>query len=194
MTVPPAAAPAPAQMRLPNGITLIVRPAQISDCVFAFGSVKTEPSLQEPQGKEGVASVLGDAFAYGTQSRDRQAFQRAQDDIDTQIGGGTSFGMRTTSESFGRAIALLAEQELHPRLDQQTFGLSRRRALEELQTSLNSTGTDAENQLTAKLYPAGDPELRRPTARERPGALARRRAFLLRQDLPAGSDDDRHRR
>ncbi len=164
VTVPPAAAPAPAQMRLPNGITLIVRPAQISDSVFAFGSVKTEPSLQEPQGKEGVASVLGDAFAYGTQSRDRQAFQRAQDDIDTQIGGGTSFGMRTTSESFGHAIALLAEQELHPRLDQQTFALSRRRALEELQTSLNSTGTDAENQLTTKLYPAGDPELRRPTA------------------------------
>jgi zinc protease len=162
VSVPPAEA-APARSRLANGITLIVRPAQISDSVLAYGSVHTNSALQEPPGKEGVASVLNLMFAYGTQTRDRQAFQRAQDDIDTQIGAGPQFGMQTTSASFDRAVTLLSEAELQPRLDEPTFELARRRALEELQTSLSGTNTIANIALAKKLLPAGDPALRQAT-------------------------------
>jgi len=163
VTLPPPASAAPARTRLPNGITLIVRPAQISDTVLVFGSVRTSPPLQEPPGKEGVSTVLNAMFAYGTQARDRQVFQRAQDDLDTQIGAGPQFAMQTTSASFDRAVSLLAEAELRPRFDATTFEAARRRALGELETSLSGTGTEAQIQLARKLLPAGDPALRQPT-------------------------------
>ena len=79
--------------------------------------------------------MLNAMFAYGTQTSRPQAFQRAQDDLDTQIGGGSQFGMQTTSASFDRAVALLAEAELQPRFDQATFDAARQHALEELETA-----------------------------------------------------------
>jgi zinc protease len=162
VAVPPPAS-APARIRLENGLTVIVRPAQISDSVFAYGNVHTAPALQEPQGQEGVSNVLDAMFAYGTRDRDRRAFQRAQDDIDSQIGAGARFGLQTTSGAFERGVALLAEAELRPRFDEATFESARRRVLGELQASLNGTRTYSQIQLAAKLLPAGDPGLRRPT-------------------------------
>ncbi len=142
---------------------MIVVPETISNSVFLFGNVKSNPSIQEPLGKEGVSSVLAGMFAYGTKNRDRVAFQRAQDDIDSEVGGGTGFGVQTTSASFERAVALLAENELQPRFDQATFELSQRRAIEELETSLNGSNTIAMRQANRKLLPPSDPELREPT-------------------------------
>ncbi|GAC1493735.1 MAG: pitrilysin family protein [Vulcanimicrobiaceae bacterium] len=160
--LPPAQAQ-PERTRLGNGMTLVVRPATISDSVVAYGAIRTLPELQEPAGQEGVASVLEAMFAFGTQTRDRTVFVRAQDDIDATLGGGTSFGLQTTSRSFDRALALLAENQLHPRFDRATFDLARRRALESLQTQLSGTQSVAARRTAAKLYPAGDPALREPT-------------------------------
>jgi zinc protease len=154
---------APVQTKLPNGIDLIVVPETISDSVFLFGNVRTNPAIQEPDGKEGVSSVLGAIFAYGTKNRDRTAFERAQDDIDSEVAGGSGFGLQTTSADFERAAALLAENELQPRFDQPTFELAQRRAIGELETSLNGSNTIAMRRADRKLYPPGDPALREPT-------------------------------
>ena len=86
-------------MKLANGITLIVQPETISDSVFVYGSVKTAPSLQEPVGQEGIARVVEGMYGYGTQTQDRETFQRALDSADTELAGGSSFGMQTTSRS-----------------------------------------------------------------------------------------------
>jgi zinc protease len=153
----------PQQSKLPNGITLIVQPETISDSVFVYGNVKTAPSLQEPQGKEGVSRVLEGMYPYGTLSMDRQAFLRAQDAIDTSIGGGSSFGVQTTSRNFDRAMTLLAQNELQPRIDQTTLDVVRRRAIDGLQTELNSSHSIALQRAAEKLLPFNDPELRQPT-------------------------------
>ena len=159
----PASRLAPVVTKLTNGITLIVQPETISDSVFVYGSVKTAPGIQEPYGKEGVARVLEQMFDYGTQSLDRPAFQRAQDAIDSQIDAGSGFGAQTTSAQFDRAVALLAQNELTPRLDQPTLDVARRRAIDELQTELNSSRSIALQRAAEKLLPFGDPELRQPT-------------------------------
>ncbi len=156
----------PVQTTLPNGITLIVQPETISDSVFLYGNVRSNPSIQEPAGKEGVASVTNGMFQYGTRTRDRAAFERAQDDIDSEVAGGSAFGLQSTSASFDRAVALLAENELQPRFDAPTFELSRRRAIEELETALNGSNTIAMRRAERKLLPPGDPELREPTVSE----------------------------
>jgi zinc protease len=163
---PPAAGPAPAREKLANGMTLIVKPESISDSVFVFGRVKNSPALEEPAGKTGVAAVLSALFAYGTRGQDRLAFQRAQDDAESQVSAGTDFGLQTTSRAFGRGIALLARNELQPRFDQPTFELARRRAIDSLQTALNSTGTVVARRTAALMLPPGDPELREPTVAE----------------------------
>jgi zinc protease len=161
-SVPPSSL-APVQRKLPNGITLIVQPETISDSVFVYGGVKTNPALQEPVGKEGVSSILDGIFGYGSRTRDRVAFQRAQDDLDSSIQAGTGFGVQTTPKSFDAAVALLAESELQPRFDATTFDLARRRSAESLETALNGSHTIAEIRASEKLLPPGDPELRRPT-------------------------------
>ncbi len=157
---------APVQSKLPNGITLIVQPETISDSVLLYGNVRTNASIQEPAGKEGVSSVLGAMFAYGTKTRDRVAFERAQDDIDSEVAGGSGFGLQSTSAAFERAVGLLAENELQPRFDAPTFEISQRRAIEELETSLNGSNTIAMHRAEQKLLPPGDPELREPTPSE----------------------------
>jgi zinc protease len=159
----PASRLAPQTTRLDNGITLIVQPETISDSVFVFGSVKTAPSLQEPYGKEGVSRVLEQMFDYGTQSLDRVAFVRAQDAIDSQIDAGSGFGAQTTSAQFDRAVALLAQNELQPRLDEDTLDVARRRTIDNLETELNSSHSIALQRAAQKLLPFNDPELRQPT-------------------------------
>jgi zinc protease len=153
----------PVQTTLPNGITVIVQPETISDSVFVYGSVKTTPELQEPRGKEGISSILEGLYAYGTQTLDRAAFQRAQDDIDSTVAGGSGFGVETTSRNFDRALALAAQNELTPRFDEDDFEIARRRAIDELQTELNGTHVIATDGAARLLLPFEDPELRRPT-------------------------------
>jgi zinc protease len=159
----PASRLAPVVSTLANGITLIVQPETISDSVFVYGSVKTNPPLQEPYGKDGVARVLEQMFGYGTRSMALAAFQRAQDEIDSEIDGGSGFAAQTTSAQFDRAVGLLAQNELQPRLDQDTLDVARRRAIDELQTERNSAHSVAVQQAAQKLLPFGDPELRVPT-------------------------------
>ncbi|MBD5634375.1 MAG: insulinase family protein [Candidatus Eremiobacteraeota bacterium] len=159
----PASTLAPVRTKLANGITLLVQPETISNSVFVYGSVKSNPELEEPQGKEGVASILDGVFEYGSQTMDRLAFARAQDDIDSSVQAGTGFGVQTTPAAFARAVDLLAQIELHPRLDRPTFELARRRAGEALETSLNGSHTAALIRAAQKLLPPGDPELRRPS-------------------------------
>jgi zinc protease len=161
--VVPADAPAPTATDLPNGVHLVVEPETVSDSVFVLGSVRTNASLQEPDGQEGVASLLSTLFEYGTAGRDRASFVRAQDDLDTEITTGSRFVAQTTPKSFDRAVDLLAEGELHPRFDDATFTAVRSRALEELETMLGGTAYEIERNTAEKLLPAGDPELRQAT-------------------------------
>jgi zinc protease len=159
----PAQTRAPVQTKLANGITLIVQPETISDSVFVYGRVKTNLALEEPDGKEGVAAILATMFEYGTKNHDRPSFQRLQDDADTELSAGSGFGLQTTSRTFDRAIALLAENELEPRFDQTTFGFAQRRASDELASALGSSATLARRRTNEYFLPPGDPELREPT-------------------------------
>jgi zinc protease len=162
VVVPPDA-PAPTATDLPSGVHLVIEPETVSDSVFVFGTVRTNASLQEPQGQEGVASLLSTLFEYGTASRDRASFVHAQDDLDSQLTTGTRFVAQTTPKSFDRAVDLLAEGELHPRFDDATFSAVRSRTLEELDTMLGGTAYEIERGTAEKLLPPGDPELRQAT-------------------------------
>lgn len=159
----PSSTASPQEMKLANGITLIVQPEAISNSVFVYGRVKTLPALQEPPGREGVASVLDGVFEYGTAGADRATFQRELDAADAIEIGGSEFRLQATPQNFERSVDLLASNELQPRLDPGTIDIVRRRAAANVATSEGGTHDVAVKQAERKLLPAGDPELREPS-------------------------------
>ncbi|MDQ6781488.1 MAG: insulinase family protein [Candidatus Eremiobacteraeota bacterium] len=162
VSVPPSSL-SPVETTLPNGVRLIVQRESISHTVTVVGRVKSNPKLQEPAGKEGVADVLGGLFSYGTQSRDRLTFQKALDDISAQESAGSDFSLQVLSPNFERGVELLADNELHPALPDAAFATVKAQTAQGLAGTLTSPGYLTERALLAALYPKDDPLQREAT-------------------------------
>lgn len=160
----------PVDMKLDNGIRLIVQPSNISKTVTVVGHIDNNPKLQEPAGKEGVARLLDSLFDYGSTTLDRDAYHKALDDISANESGGTDFGVAALSDHFDRAMQLLADNELHPALPQQGFAVQQETLARALAGEMQSPQYKMMKALRAGLLPAGDPDLRLPTP-ETIGAL-----------------------
>ncbi|GGA46803.1 M16 family metallopeptidase [Dyella nitratireducens] len=154
---------APVDMKLDNGIRLIVQPSSISKTVTVVGHIDNNPKLQEATGKEGVARLLDSLFDYGSTTLDRDAFHKALDDISANETGGTDFGVAALSDHFDRAMQLLADNELHPALPQQGFTVQQETLARALAGEMQSPQYKMMKALRAGLLPAGDPDLRLPT-------------------------------
>ncbi len=153
----------PADIRLPNGLRLIVKRETISPTISIYGQVKCNPDLQIPKGKEGVDQVLNALFSYGTTTLDRIAFQTAVDDIGADISVGATFSLKVLSEHFDRGAQLLADNLLHPALPESAFTIVRQETSGALAGLLQSPDYLAKRALIAALYPQGDPSLRQAT-------------------------------
>jgi len=154
---------APVDMKLDNGIRLIVQPESISKTVTVVGHVDQDAHLQEPKGQDGVGRLLSSLFDYGSTSLDRTAFHKALDDIAATESGGTDFQLAAPSEGFDKGMQLLADNELHPALPQQGFDVQRSTLARTLTGELQSPEYKMFQALEHGLYPAGDPGLREAT-------------------------------
>ena len=148
---------------LPNGLRLIVQPERVSRTVSVYGRIRQVADMQEPAGQEGVAALTSAMFGYGTASRDRLAFRKAIDDIAAVESAGPSFGLKVLSPEFEHGMQLLAENELHPRLDEATFSVLRGQQEQSRAGLLRSPGYRAGYAANQAIVPAGDPTLRQAT-------------------------------
>lgn len=153
----------PSDIRLPNGLRLIVVPTTISDSIGVYGEVKNTPSLQTPAGKEGVNDLLDGLFSYGTTSLDRLAYQTALDEIAADVSTGTSFSLNVLKAHFTRGVELLADNLLHPALPEQAFKVVQSETADALVGKLQSPAWLAGQALHKGLFPAKDPSLRHAT-------------------------------
>ena len=144
-------------MTLSNGIKLVVQPESITHTVIVRGRIKNNADLQEPAGKEGVGSILGDLFRFGTTTLDRLAFASELDKISATISAGPSFSLSVTTDNFDRGVALLADDELHPALPAASFAVVQQQAVGTLAGVLKSPDFQAQIAMTKALYPANDP-------------------------------------
>ncbi len=103
LKVPTPSTP-PSDVMLANGIRLIVKTDTTSKTVSVVGSVKHNPDLASPAGKEGVSELLEGLFSYGTQTLDRLAFQKALDDISASENAGYNFGLHAFCVTISRAV------------------------------------------------------------------------------------------
>ncbi len=150
----------PVQTVLPNGLRIIVQPDHATHTVSVTGEIENDEQVEAPPGKEGVGSVTGDLFNYGTSSLDRLAYQQALDAIAANESGGTSFSIQALSPNFERAAQLLADNELHPRFVPQYFAIVKGQELGALTGDATSPDHLAAVATAKALYPPGDPAQR----------------------------------
>lgn len=148
---------------LANGIRLIVRTDRTSPTITVEGSVKHNPDLQTPKGKDGVDGILGDLYSYGTTSLDRLAFQKALDDIAVNVAAGYHFSLTAQKENFDRGVQLLADDELHPALPAPAFAVVQQQTAEFTAGNIQSPGYRFSKAIQTALLPANDPQLREAT-------------------------------
>lgn len=161
--VVPTANPGVVQKTLLNGITLVVQPTSVSSTVSLFGHVKHNPALQVPKGKEGIAEVLESLFKYGTERLDRQAFQKALDEIAADVSAGTDFSLGVLKEHFDSGAGLLAENLLHPAMPGDAFEIVVEQTARIAAANDQNPADLAHRTLMKSLLPKHDPALRRVT-------------------------------
>jgi zinc protease len=159
----PSLTAAPVVSTLPNGLTLIVQPENVSNTASILGHIRNRAEIQQPVGKEGVAALLEQLLPYGSEHLDRLAFQRALDDIGAEERAGTEFGVETLAEHFDRAAELLADNELHPALPATALAALQPRLVQVVTARNRSPGYLTQRSLRTALFPAGDPSLREET-------------------------------
>ncbi len=150
----------PTVSTLANGIRLIVQPESISDTVSVYGHILNRPELQVPAGKDGLSQVLDGLLGYGSQTLDRVAFQKALDDIGASASAGTDFSLQVLADKFERGTALLADNELHPRLPAPAFKVVKQQVTQKVVGRRQSPDYLSMRALRNALFPEGDPERR----------------------------------
>jgi len=163
LQVPPATL-APTVTKLPNGLTLIVQPEDVSDTVSVYGHIRNRAEIQEPKGQEGVAALLEHLLTYGSEGLDRVAFQEQLDAIGAKEKAGTDFSTQVLSEHFERAVELLADNELKPALPNEALQVIRGQLALSVAARNTSPGFLTQRSLRIALFPAHDPSLRMSTA------------------------------
>ncbi len=148
---------------LPNGLRLIVQPEHVSHTVSVYGKVRHVPSMQEPKGQEGIATLTRDLFDHGTQFHDRLAFRKAVDALAAQIHTGIGFSLRVLTPEFADGMRLLAENELYPAFPPDAFTVARAQLAESLAGRLGTPGYKVSLALKRAMVPEGDPTLRQAT-------------------------------
>jgi zinc protease len=159
LSVPPSTLH-PVVSILPNGLTLIVQPEDVSDTVTVYGHIRNRPETETPPGQEGVDQVLDPLFAYGTEHLDRLAFQQALDEIGANESAGTDFSIEVLSKDFDRGVALLADNELHPALPQHAMEIIREQTAQTVGARNQGPSFLTIHALRGALFPATDPSLR----------------------------------
>ena len=159
LVVPPSTLN-PVVSALPNGITLIVQPEDVSDTISVYGHVRNRPEVESPPGKDGVAALLEQLFTYGSEKLDRLAFQKALDDIGARESAGTNFSVHVLSRDFDRGVALLADNELHPAMPQTAMDIVQRQMVKVVESRNKTPSYLASRAIRTALFPKDDPSLR----------------------------------
>jgi zinc protease len=149
----------PTVTMLPNGLTLIVQPENVSDTISVYGHIRNRPEMQAPPGQQGISQLLDAMLPYGTEQLDRVAFEQALDAIGARENTGTDFSIETLSGNFERAVQLLAANELQPALPAQALEALRPQFSQLVAARNHSPAHLTQQGLRRALFPQSDPSL-----------------------------------
>ncbi|WP_188055483.1 M16 family metallopeptidase [Oryzomonas rubra] len=150
----------PVDLKLKNGMRLIVKTTRTSDTVTLYGRVKNNPGLEAPPSKEGVDEILGGLFSYGSRRLDRLAFQASLDEIAADVEVGTLFSLQVVKGHFDRGVELIADNLVNPALPEEAFKVVQKETSSLLAGQETSPKWLVGRALKTALYPKDDPALR----------------------------------
>lgn len=153
----------PVDMRLDNGMRLIVQRERASDRLTLMGAVETNPDMIVPEGEEGAAEVLEGLYRYGSQTRDRITLRRELDEIGAEESAGARFSLSVSKAYLDRGVELLADHQRHPSFSERAFGLVKDQNARSLPGYLESPDFLHGQALGRALLPGEDPALRHMT-------------------------------
>lgn len=152
---------APTAFTLSNGLRVLVQPVHDNPTVFIEGRVEGSPLL-EPHGKEGVREMVSDLLGFGGERYDFQAQHALVDELGADIEYGESFSAHGLARDLPSLLDLLCDGELHPAFADRYVQLVRNQTLAAIETRDRDPDSKASRALALMLYPAQDPDLRRP--------------------------------
>ncbi len=150
----------PTDMRLANGLRLIVQPLHVSHSVSLYGVVHQNENLQAPKGEEGIGGLLGSLFDYGPQGMTRLEYDAAQDKIGANLSVGPDFSLQVLPQYFDAGVKLLANDLLNPALPQQAFQKQQLLQARQAAGQVKSPQFKFQRAVQKALLPEGDPALR----------------------------------
>jgi zinc protease len=148
------------KIRMPSALSNGLRVYVVEDHsvpVVAVRVVTSADSTLDPVGKEGLYAVTIGALREGTRTRSAEQLAGAAADIGTDV---RPTGFTTTTALFPRALELLADMLMHPRLD--TAAVGRRKDIQAGAAGriAQSTVTVPRRLFYAMLYGPDDPFVR----------------------------------
>jgi len=158
--VPTRTGDKPVDVRLKNGLRIIVKPDNGGKAIAVYGYVKNNPDLETLDGKEGVAEIMEMLFDYGTARMSWQEYIAAQDKIGAVIDLGSGFSLGLTNENFDRGVALLADGILNPSFSAEAFTIIQKKANTLTRNVFRSPGHLAQQAMLEALHEKNSPILR----------------------------------
>ncbi|MFR9673373.1 M16 family metallopeptidase [Streptomyces sp. TR06-5] len=154
----PWAFPAPERATLPNGLTVLHchRPGQK---VVAVEVNLPAPLDAEPEGLDGVATIMARALAEGTDKLDAEAFaaelERCGATLDTHADHpGVRVSLEVPASRLSKALGLLADALRAPAFREDEVARLVRNRLDEIPHELANPARRAAKELSRQLFPA----------------------------------------
>ena len=115
-----------------SGITLLTQPQPLDPVVSARIRIETG-SADDPADRHGLAHVAAQMLLRGTETRSREAFEDACDDLGASIGVSagrehTEFSITCLAQDLPACLELVADALERPVFDQHQLELTRREA------------------------------------------------------------------
>ncbi len=143
---------------LPNGLTLVGEPSNKQ--VVAWSLQLPAGSATEPEGKDGLTTVLESVMMRGAGERDSRRLSDALDDLGIERGGSAevesvSFGGATLGLYLADALSLYADVARRPRLPEDEWEAARDLALQSLDSLEDSPSRKMFVQLRRSWFTSG---------------------------------------
>jgi len=149
------------ERRLANGLDVIVQENHANPMIVVTGCVRAG-SVDDPQGKYGLANIVADMLLRGTATRTSQQIAEATDFVGAQIGTQaarerTDFSAQMLTANFPDILGLLADVLRNPSFPADELEKERGEVLTALQQEAQDTGIVSTRRLFALLYPPTNP-------------------------------------
>lgn len=165
MIVPPppgiAADPPVHEIRLSNGMRVILRENHAAPFVSVYGNVMAGPVF-EPEEKAGLAAFCAEMLSRGTEKRSWRDIQEKLDFVAARLGFGTGTQVATISgqcmtDDLPRLLEAAAEQLTLPSFPPEEIEKVRSEIISAQERRDEDTYQVAEKELFARLFPKGHP-------------------------------------